>query len=78
VSDVLAMVLRQLADANEKADRRSAVLARVAELESQKEELDWLAAYEADEDRYKVRSQIARACWPPWRPTKIDTRCSVR
>ena len=41
-------------DAEDAATRREEVLERLQELELRREESAWLAAYEADDGRYKV------------------------
>ena len=45
-----------LAGVEEAAERRANMLASIEELDLRCEEAAWLAAYEADEGRYKARS----------------------
>ena len=52
------MVEGLLAGAEAAAERRAEMLARVEELELRREEIAWLAAYETDEGRYKVRRAL--------------------
>ncbi|KAK9803571.1 hypothetical protein WJX72_001222 [[Myrmecia] bisecta] len=55
VSDVLAKVVRQLADTTAEAERRQDVLAAVAEFDTAYADCAWLTAYENDDMRYKGR-----------------------
>ncbi len=54
VADCLAKVARQASAAAADAAKRQELLAAVAELDGARAEAAWLAAYEQDEDRYKV------------------------
>jgi hypothetical protein len=47
-------VARQASAAAAEAAKRQELLAAVAELDGARAEAAWLAAYEQDEDRYKV------------------------
>lgn len=55
VSEVLAKVVRQQADAAALAEKRAEVLSCVEEFEAVRAECRWLSEYENDEMRYKVR-----------------------
>ncbi len=57
-----------LAGVEAAAERRADVLARVQELELRREETAWLAAYEADEGRYKAQSLMP---WGSTHPTLV-------
>ena len=54
VSEVLAKVVRQQADAVALAEKRAEVLTCVEEFEAVRAECRWLSEYENDEMRYKV------------------------
>ena len=53
VADVLAKVVKQLADMSALAKRRIDVLSQVAEVEAVREECKWLRGYENDQRRFK-------------------------
>ena len=55
---LLSTVDGLLAGVEAAAERRADMLARVDELELRREETAWLAVYEADEGRYKVRPLV--------------------
>ena len=54
--DVLEQLRRQTAEAEAEAARRAPVLALIKDMEAHAAEAQWLAEYEADEQRYKVCS----------------------
>ncbi len=58
---LLATAEGLLREAEDAAERREEVLDRLQELEVRREEAAWLAAYEADDGRYKV-CPPARTC----------------
>jgi len=63
VSDILARVLRQLSAAVDETEGRQPVLAAVAALEEAQIEAAWLAEYEEDPHRFKVRLWSRGKCW---------------
>ncbi len=64
---LLATAEGLLREAEDAAARREEVLDRLQELELRREESAWLAAYEADDGRYKVHTcgEHASKSWPP-------------
>ena len=54
MADTLHKMVEQLAWAEAEAARRQPVLDASAQLDQARTECTWLAAYEADPDRYKV------------------------
>lgn len=56
--------------------KRSAIIAAIKEVESARAEDDWLTAYEADEQRYKVRTK--GACCKVWGFTRFCTLIAAR
>ena len=62
VADTLHRMVEQLAWAEAEAARRQPVLDAIAQLDQARTECTWLAAYEADPDRYKVPA-CHQAAW---------------
>ena len=56
MSDALAKVVQQLAEACAAAQRRSGMLAQLEEVETARSEWRWLQDYEQDAGRFKVGS----------------------
>ena len=56
MSEALAKVVQQLAEACAAAQRRSGMLAQLEEVETARSEWRWLQAYEQDAGRFKVGS----------------------
>ena len=55
LANALARLTRTLTQLTTLAERRSAILTMIRELESARSEIDWLTSYERDGDRYRGR-----------------------
>ncbi len=55
VAEVLAKVVKQVSAAEAEAERRSGILDAIEELQTMRAECSWLAEYDRDDSRYKVR-----------------------
>ena len=55
---MLHKTVEQLAWAEAEATRRAPLLAAIAQLETARQEVAWLFAYEANADRYKVLPHV--------------------
>ena len=57
VAEMMAKVAEQVREAEEEAERRGPVLTALQDLASMRTECAWLASYEKDDARFKVRFQ---------------------
>ncbi len=54
IGEVLSKLVRMIGEVESESRKRSTLVALVSELESAREELGWVTAWENDENRYKV------------------------
>lgn len=59
-SELLAGLKKLLVEAVGQERARAPLLAQLTELNRYHEEMEWLAAYEADEDRYRVSDAVTK------------------
>lgn len=59
VADMLHKTVEQLAWAEAEAGRRAPLLAAIAQLDTARQEVAWLTAYEGNADRYKVPQSLS-------------------